>query len=67
MQAVQLADRHRDELIEVGGFDERRRERAEPGLVDWQIVADDRTHHLGELLAVAQAQKVRLRATRWRE
>ena len=61
VQSAELADRHRDEVVEVLGSDDGRGQRSDPRVVDWRVIADDRVHDLGELLTIAQAQWIRLR------
>jgi hypothetical protein len=60
VQPAQLADRHRDEVVEIVGGNEGRGQCTDRSVVDRGIVADDRVHDLRELVAVAQAQRVRL-------
>ena len=61
VQAAQLADRHRDKLVEILGPDDGCRELADARFVDRCIIADDRADDLGELLAVAKTQRIWLR------
>lgn len=60
VEAVQLGERHRDELLGVFRRGQGRRERTDRGVVDRQLVAHDRVHDLGERLAVAEPHRIGL-------
>jgi hypothetical protein len=54
VQAVEVAQRHRDHLLEVRGVDERGGEAPHAVLVERLVVADDGADQLGEVARMAR-------------